>query len=108
MHAGVSQALAAGTRFVRVVWTDNANVIRAKAVPVGADAVVPNSGRGPVGEIRLVPDWDTLTSLPYAPGHARVMGDMVLDGKPWELCPRSFLKRVLADAGRDGFSVSAA
>ena len=130
MHPGVSQALAAGTRFVRVVWTDNANVIRAKAVhagaladfathgvgitaaqqalPVMSDAVVPGGGLGPVGEIRLVPDWDTLTPLPYAPGHARVMGDMVLDGKPWDLCPRSFLKRVLADAGRDGFQVSAA
>jgi glutamine synthetase len=130
MHPGVSQALAAGTRFVRVVWTDNANVIRAKAVhagaladfgthgvgitaaqqalPVMADAVVPDSGLGPVGEIRLVPDWDTLTALPYAPGHARVMGDMVLDGNPWALCPRSFLKRVLADAARDGFEVMAA
>src|SRR4051812_5878954 len=130
MHPGVSQALAAGTRFVRVAWTDNANVIRAKAVhagaladfathgvgitaaqqalPVTADAVVAGSGLGPVGEIRLVPDWDTLTALPYAPGHARVMGDMVLDGKPWELCPRSCLKRVLADAARDGFEVMAA
>jgi glutamine synthetase len=129
MHPGVSQAVAAGTRFVRVVWTDNANVIRAKAVHAGAladfathgvgitaaqqalpvmyDAVVPGSGLGPVGEIRLVPDWDTLTPMPYAPGHARVMGDMVLDGKTWELCPRGFLRRVLADAARDGFEVMA-
>src|SRR3712207_7202995 len=27
---------------------------------------------------------------------------------PWELCPRSFLKRVLADAARDRFEVMAA
>src|SRR3954454_14596100 len=102
MNAGVSQALAAGARFVRVVWTDNANVIRAKAIhasvlgevaahgvgitvaqqalPVMHDAVASGSGLGPVGEARLMPDWGTLTPLPYAPGHARVMADITLDG----------------------------
>src|SRR5262245_39268089 len=90
---------ASGVRFVRVVWCDNANIIRAKAfhslmlgnfykhgvgitaacqaLPVMADAVVAESGLGPVGEVRLIPDWATLTPLPYAPGHARVIGDMV-------------------------------
>jgi glutamine synthetase len=112
MHDGLSKALATdGLRFVRVLWCDNANIIRAKAVhaailadnaefgvgitvaqqalPVMADAVVPETGLGPVGEVRLVPDWDTFTPLPYAPGHARVFGDMVLDGRPWALCATS-------------------
>ena len=31
-----------------------------------------------------------------------------LDGKPWPLCPRAFLKRIAADAARDGFEVMAA
>lgn len=66
----------AGTRFVRVLWCDNANIIRGKAfhatmlseyfdngvgisagqqgIPVMYDAVVPETGLGPVGEIRLV------------------------------------------------------
>ena len=84
-------------KFIRVVWCDNANVMRAKsvhieaalkggldfgvgispaqqAVPVTVDAFVADSGLGPVGEIRLVPDWETLTVLPYAAGHARVTG----------------------------------
>ena len=130
MDPGVSQALAAGVRFVRVLWTDNANVIRAKAVhasvlpgvaatgvgitvaqqalPVMYDAVAPNSGLGPIGEARLVPDWSTLTPLPYAPGHARVMADITLDGAPWALCPRTFLRRIASDAARDGFEVMAA
>ena len=30
------------------------------------DAVVPETGLGPVGEERLMPDWSTLTILPYA------------------------------------------
>jgi glutamine synthetase len=119
-----------GTRFLRVLWCDNANAIRGKAIHLGAlahtlehgvgispaqqgvpimyDAVAPGSGLGPVGEIRLVPDLATLTRLPYAPGHMRAMGDMVSGGKPWALCPRGFLKRIVAEAGREGIEIRAA
>ncbi|MBY0521871.1 MAG: glutamine synthetase family protein [Gemmataceae bacterium] len=121
---------AGGVRFVRIEWCDNANVIRAKAihttmlphfmrhgvgisagmmgVPVMFDAVMPDSGLGPVGEVRLIPDWATLTPLPYAPGHARVLGDMVLNDKPWAYCPRDFLKRMIAEAAKAGFEIGAA
>lgn len=121
---------AAGIRFVRILWCDNANIIRGKAVhrgtlseylkhgvgisaaqqviPVMYDAPVPGTGFGPVGEVRLVPDWNTFMPLPYAPGHARVMGDMVKDGSPWNLCPRNFLKRMIAQAEREGLELIAA
>lgn len=79
-----------------------------QGVPVMYDAVVPESGLGPVGEIRLVPDWSSLTALPYAPSHARVVGDMVQNDQPWALCPRSFLKRMIDAAAREGFEVQAA
>ncbi|HEY9635949.1 MAG TPA: glutamine synthetase family protein [Coleofasciculaceae cyanobacterium] len=117
-------------RFVRILWCDNANIIRGKAVhrgalsdylqhgvgisaaqqaiPVMYDAPVPGSGLGPVGEVRLLPDWDTFTPLPYAPGHARVMGDMVNNGSAWGMCPRNFLKRMVAEAKREGLEVIAA
>jgi glutamine synthetase len=117
-------------RFVRVLWCDNANVIRGKAfhvgflaehqhqgigismaqqaVPVMYDAVAPGSGLGPVGEAWLVPDWSTLNALPYAPGHARVLGDMIKDGQPWSLCPRSCLKRMLAQAESESLQIKAA
>lgn len=117
-------------QFVRIVWCDNANVIRAKAfhskflkdhqdqgisisvaqqaVPVTIDAVAPGSGLSPVGEAWLVPDWSTFNALPYTPGHARVMGDMVKDGQPWAFCPRYFLKRMVAQASNLGFEVRAA
>ncbi|MGF2075427.1 hypothetical protein ACQUFC_18170, partial [Enterococcus casseliflavus] len=72
------------------------------------DAVAPDSGLGLVGEAWLVPDWSSLNALPYASGHARVMGDMVKDGEPWSLCPRGFLKRVLATAEADGLQIMAA
>src|SRR5688572_2544919 len=118
---------AAGVRWVRIAWCDHANVIRAKAahrrlldaglpdgvgitaaqqsLPVMFDAVAPDSGLGPVGEARLVPDWSTLAVLPWAPGQAQVMGDMMVDGRPWGHCPREYLReqvRALAGAGFTG------
>lgn len=117
-------------QFVRVLWCDNANVIRGKAFHIGFleehqqhgvsisiaqqaipalyDAVAPGSGLGPVGEAWLVPDWSTLKVLPYAPGHARVLGDMVRDSQPWSLCPRDFLRRTIAQAQAQGLDVMAA
>lgn len=122
------------TRFVRVVWCDNGNVIRGKAIhidalarqiecgeacavglsaaqqaiPVVADAVAPDSGLGPVGEVWLVPDWRTLQSLPYAPGQARVMGNMVKDDQPWPWCSRQFLNRMVQRATDQGLTIKAA
>ncbi|MFQ5493031.1 MAG: hypothetical protein ACE5DX_02625 [Candidatus Dojkabacteria bacterium] len=75
-----------GVRFVRFQWTNNANMIREKAVhidrvsqyakrgigatpaeqvvPVMYDVPVQNDlGLGPVGEVRLVPDWSTLNII---------------------------------------------
>lgn len=122
-------------RFVRLLWCDNANLIRGKAfhthflaehqqygigiamaqqgVPVMFDAVVPESGLTPVGEVWLVPDWSTLKPLPYAAGHARVMADItqidgMQTGKPWELCPRGFLKRMIGAVRAIGLEVKAA
>lgn len=121
-------------RFLRVVWCDNGNVIRGKAIhidaltrqleggtaggvglsaaqqaiPVVADAVAPGSGLGPVGEVWLVPDWETLQMLPYAPGQARAMGDMVTDGQPWPWCARQFLRRMVQRAADQGFTIKAA
>lgn len=128
---GIRETLEANkTQFVRVVWCDNANVIRAKAfhvgflaehetdgvsislaqqaIPVMYDAVAPESGLGPVGEAWLQPDWSTFSLLPYAPGHARVIGNMVREGKPWSLCPRGFLQRMLTQAEAKGLQVMAA
>lgn len=119
-----------GVRLVRFAYCDNANLIRAKAVPAerlaGAvesgvgfsvaqqalpvmyDAVIPDAGLGPVGEVWLIPEMETLTALPYSPGAATVLGDFVThDGRPWDHCPRTFLKRAIAEAAAAGVSVVA-
>jgi len=117
-------------RFVRLLWCDNGNVIRGKAfhastlnehrdygigismgqqgVPATVDAVAPDAGLGPVGEVWLKPDWTTLAALPYAPGHARVMADLTLQGMPWPLCPRGFLRGMVARAEAQGLQIKAA
>ena len=115
--------------FVRVLWCDNANLIRAKAIhidhgeglrdgvaitaaqqalPVMFDAVAPDSGLGPIGRARLIPDWSTLTTLPYAPGHAQVLADMRMGDTPWEHCPRDFLRRQVLRLGERGLGLRAA
>ena len=115
--------------FVRILWCDNANIIRAKSiyrnslqdsdyyvdisegqqgVPAVYDAVVEESGLSPVGEIQLKADLSTFTSIPYAPGHGRFIGDMLKDGKTWSYCPRGFLKRMVGEAQKMGFSVKGA
>ncbi len=117
-------------KFVRVLFCDNANIIRSKAFhinvlpehfetgvsitvaqqafPVMYDTVISETGLAPVGEAWLVPDWSTLRLLPHAPTHASVVADIVKDGSPWSLCPRGFLKRVITTAQNFGLQVKAA
>lgn len=116
------------TDFIRIVWCDNANIIRAKAIHrnlygnsdyhVGISeaqqavsttgTVVRESGLSPVGEVQLVGDPTSFTSLPYSPGHGRMMGDMMKNGEVWDYCPRGFLKKLIKNTFEMGFSVKAA
>jgi glutamine synthetase len=122
----------ANIKFIRILWCDNANVIRAKAahidflddyikngmgitmaqqaLPVMYDSVIPESGLGPVGEVRLMPDWSTMTLLPYAEGHAQVLSDMVISetGNVWEHCPRGFLRKQVQKLAGQGLVIHAA
>jgi len=116
-------------KFLRIVWCDNANIIRAKAVrmtsnklsnyyvgispaqqaiPVVYDEVVPETGLTPVGEIQLTADLSSFKRIPYAPGHSRVMGDMKREGKTWECCPRGFLKKQETEAAQLGLDIKCA
>ena len=73
------------------------------------DAVSAGSGLGPVGDLRLMPDWDTLRFLPYSKGHASVMSNLYTnEGQPSPLCPRNFLTRMIAEASKSGLYIKAA
>jgi glutamine synthetase len=73
------------------------------------DTLAPDATYGPVGEIRLVPDPETFTILPYAPRSGQMIANMIeLDHQPWALDPRHFLQRMIATAGDAGLAFDAA
>ena len=126
----VTQCQAAGVRLVRLLYCDNGCTIRGKLAPMERlasrmaggqgltlamqamnmlDQLQPVPGLGPVGEVRLVPDPDSLVILPYAPHSAAMMCDMIkLDRTPWEVCPRTFLRRMIARLADAGMTMQAA
>lgn len=117
-------------RLVRFLYCDNGGIIRGKATHAsrlasrmregigqtlamqaftGVEGLAAVEGMGPIGEFRLVPDPDTFVLLPYVPNAGSIMCDMVrLDGQPWEACPRSFLKRMIAQLATQGMRAEAA
>src|SRR5262245_39452932 len=126
----VRECRAAKTQLVRFLYCGNDGVIRGKAAAtrylpsflesgIGLtvamqsfnllDQLVAEGSVGPVGEVRLVPDPASVALLPYAPGHARILCDLVtLDGEPWAACPRAFLRRMIERAAARGFVFKAA
>jgi len=120
----------AGVRLVRFLYCDNGGVIRGKLTHIDGldgridggmgltvamqafnilDHLVPFDGMGPVGEVRVVPDSSSFKLLPYTPRAAAMVADLLTnDGEPWAACPRSFLKRMIANAATHGLVVEAA
>jgi glutamine synthetase len=117
-------------RLVRFLYCDNGGVVRGKATHVerlgdrlrtgigltvamqamnSLDQLQPVEGMGPVGEVRLVPDPETFTVLPYAPHSAVMLVDHLrLDGQAYEAGPRNFLKRMAARLAERGMVLSCA
>lgn len=125
----ITAAHAADVRLIRFLYCDNGCTIRGKLAHIDnlaakmeggigltvamqamnmLDQLQPVEGMGPVGEVRLVPDPASFVVLPYAPHSAAMMSDMLtLDRQPWAACPRSFLKRMIAQAAEHGFTIQA-
>ena len=116
-----------GIKQIRFLYCDNGGIIRGKSVGWqsladringgggltvamqamnGLDELAPIQGVGAAGEVRLTPDLRTFKILPYSPRAAMMICDMLeLDGQPWELCPRSFLRRIV-EQGRGEFGLT--
>ena len=126
----ITMATDADVQLVRFLYCDSSGVIRGKATHVdhlaarmnhgigltvamqsftSAEGIAPGAGFGPVGEVRLIPDPETFTVLPYSPGNARMISDMyTLDREPWANCPRHFLKRMIDRAAGHDLRIKAA
>jgi glutamine synthetase len=107
----------AGINIVRFVYVGTDGVMRSKSAHVEhlddmlqngigitkamqsfstLDHLVPQPAFGPeADDVFLSPDLETLAPVPYSPGNARVYCDLLTkNGEPWDLCPRSILKRL--------------
>lgn len=117
-------------RLMRFLYCDNGGIIRGKATHTnrlasrmhngigqtlamqaftGVETLAAVDGMGPIGEFRLIPDPNTFAVLPYVPNAGSMMCDMLLlDGQPWQACPRTFLKRMIARLNGQGMRAEAA
>ncbi len=129
VHDVVAAARHEDLRLVRFEYCDASGVARTKAIHVAQlehklvegvsltraqmainvlEQLVDIDGMEPVGEIRLVPDPTTFTTLPWAPGSASVLCDQVgHDRQDWGACSRSYLKGIVARAAGLGVHVQA-
>ncbi|HEX6289777.1 MAG TPA: glutamine synthetase family protein [Herpetosiphonaceae bacterium] len=119
----------AEVRLVRFLYCDNGGIIRGKTTSAARladrcadgigltkammamnafDRLQTVEGTGAVGEVRLVPDVQSFTVLPYAP-HSAVMycDQLEQDRTPWAACPRSFLRRMEARLAGYGWHLQA-
>ena len=54
-------------------------------------------------EMASIPDFNSLTIVPWRKNIAWVAGDMYVEGKPWHYCPRTILRRQLDEAKKKGY-----
>jgi glutamine synthetase len=129
VNAAVERASNARISLARFLYADHGGIIRGKAASramlpdrmrtgIGhtvammamsmLDSLQPVEGMGPVGEVRIMPDPATFVLLPYAPGAAAMLSDLVQPGgEPWDGCSRTFLKRAIAEMATEGYAVQA-
>jgi glutamine synthetase len=128
--AAAARTEAEGISLVWCLYADHGGIIRGKSVTAAMlparmvtgightvammamsmlDHLQPVAGMGPVGEVRIMPDPATLVALPYAPGAAAMLSDLVQpDGEPWGGCARTYLKQAIAELATEGYALTAA
>jgi glutamine synthetase len=117
-------------RLIRYLYCDPAGVIRGKTVTASQlpskitegvgltkaqhavnlfEDLVPIEGMEPVGEVRIIPDPETFTILPWVDKTAGMFCDLTeQDGSEWGGCTRSVLKRAIAKLGALGMDMKSA
>jgi glutamine synthetase len=118
VHEAAAALKQLGVEYVFAQSVDMAGVPRAKLVPADhiTDLVPPDGGaffagfaaygmgRGPdEGDLAAIPDWDTLTVLPWRKNTARFASDVYSEGKPYKFCSRTILKNVREQARQQGY-----
>jgi glutamine synthetase len=119
----VAKVEALDIRLIRYLYCDLAGVIRGKTVHASQfpkkisegvgltraqnavnlfEELVPVEGMEPVGEVRIIPDPETFTILPWVDRTAGMFSDLLeQDGSEWGGCTRSVLKRAIDFAAKN-------
>ena len=85
------------------------NLTKAQMAFTLLDTVVDIKGMEPVGELRMVPDPETFSMLPWLPSHASLCADLVeKNGERYPACTRTWLKDMISRAAERGFRIQAA
>ena len=106
-----------GIRHFLISYTDLFGVQRAKLAPAPAIEEMSKSGAGFAGfatwldmspadaDTFAIPDTDSLIQLPWKPEVGWVAADLYMDDAPVAQAPRHVLKRLVAEAAKDGLAV---
>jgi glutamine synthetase type III len=104
-------------KYFLISFVDLFGTLRAKLVPASAIDAVAKSGAGFAGfaawfdmtpaepDVLAHPDADSLIPLPWKPEVAWISSDLVMAGKDVHQNPRQILKRVIAEAAKEGFEM---
>lgn len=119
------RAAAEDVELVRIVFVNNSGVPRGRVVDRetfdgvlehgtnithamqsfnALDRLAPEGRYGPAGEVRVVPDPETFTVLPYDERAGLVLAELHdLAGEPWAAGPRARLRAYLDELASDGY-----
>ncbi|MEM7508314.1 MAG: type III glutamate--ammonia ligase [Pseudomonadota bacterium] len=104
-----------GIEYFLISFTDLFGVMRAKLVPARAIGEMAADGAGFAGfaawldmtpadgDMFAVPDPDSLIQLPWKPEVGWLAADLYMDGEEIAQGPRNTLKRLIAEAGANGW-----
>ncbi len=103
-NSGVPRGRVVDSETLSGVLEEGANVTHAMQSFNALDRLAPAGRYGPAGEVRVVPDPETFTVLPYADRAALMLADLhTLDGEPWDAGPRARLGAYLDELAADGY-----
>ncbi len=106
-----------GVKYFMVSYTDLFGGQRAKLVPAQAIAEMSVDGAGFAGfatwldltaahpDMMAVPDPSSVIQLPWKPEVAWVASNCVMEGQPVDQAPRNVLRKLIAEAAKDGLRV---
>jgi len=105
-----------GIEFLLASFVEMAGISKAKLVPAEHWQMLATDGAGFAGfaagelgqgphdpDIAAIPDFGSLTVLPWRPNIAWLASNITVNGQPWPYCPRTILQRMRETARAQGY-----